>query len=175
MCKNEKKSTLIWRQNQTYVNVVGIVSCSKAKSYRSENELRAQFVKSFFHSFSLYFNWFITWLCYTKFKMWMDNFPIDWMFFGWPWFVHFTRILCIQFAQINDNIFHASLFNAMCCGNNKLPWYQHPTTLIFGNANMCLPWQCSKWCCTPTNDPLLNGILGSSWNTTLELVLFFFF
>lgn len=62
-----------------------------------------------------------TWLCDAKFKVGMNNFPIDIVFFGGPGLVHFARILCIQFAQIHNNIFHASLFDAMCGRYNEVP------------------------------------------------------
>lgn len=160
---------------KTYVKVVGIVSCSKAKSYRSENESRTRNFKIFVFFLALHTIHLLlpTWLCYTKFKMGMNDFPIYRMFFRRPWFEHFARVLCIQFAQINDNIFHARLFNAMCGSNNELSWYQNAAALIFSDTNVRLPGQCSKRCCTPTNDPLLNGILSRTWYSTLKLILQF--
>lgn len=112
-----------------------------------------------------------TWLCYPKLEIWVNNFPCYVVLFGRPRFVYFSRILCVQFTQIHDDVFHASLLDAMCSSDDKLPRDQYTTALVFSDAYVRLPWKCSKRCRPTPNNSLLNSIVSRSWNPTFELIL----
>lgn len=63
------------------------------------------------------------WLRHPKPKSWMDNFSCYPMLFRRQRFGNRARVLCIQFAQIDDDVFDGRLLNAMRRRHNETPRY----------------------------------------------------
>lgn len=131
----------------------------------------------------------------AKSEIGMDDFAEHKVFFGRHRLEYFSWVLCIVLPQVHNNVFHARLFDAMGCRNNKLSRHckildiinirtrlpimfwssgyftQNSTALILGYANVCLPRQRSKRCNSPADDAFLNGVLYRMWYAAFELVL----
>lgn len=85
----------------------------------------------------------------------MDEFAADRMLFGRHRFIDGARILRIVFAEINGDVLHACLFNAMRGRYDEMPRDQHTAALITGDANVRLPRILAERCLTAANDSFL--------------------
>lgn len=101
----------------------------------------------------------------------MDKFAAHEMLFGRHRFNDGARILGVMFTQINDNVLHACLFNAMRCRYNEIPRNEDTTALIAGDANVRLPRILAKLCSSAANNSFLYCILNGTWNAAFYINL----
>lgn len=70
-----------------------------------------------------------------------------------------ASVLCVQLAQVHDDILDASLLDAVGRRRDELARHQHATALELGDANVRLPGVLGKASGAPTDDALLQRVL----------------
>lgn len=89
----------------------------------------------------------------------MNEFPAHKMLFSRHRFIDGARVLGIVFTQINDDILHARLFDAMRGRYNEMPRNQNTAALITGDANVRLPRIFAKLGSPTADDSFLYCVL----------------
>lgn len=101
----------------------------------------------------------------------MNEFATDVVLLGWHRLLDGTRILRIVFAQVNDDVFHACLFDAVRGRRDEVTRDQHTAALIAGDADVRLPWVLAKLRFASADDSFLQGVVYGPRNAAFDVDL----